>query len=320
MLTNPVLDPFGKIPEFKYCAVRVTPGGDRDRRVSSFGGGQVLASSPIRRRPESGASRASDAAHLRRHRQVSTSTHTRSRGHRMPSDIEIAQKAKMLRVTEVAARARHSRGAPRALRPLQGQGLARLHRHADRPARRQADPGHRDQPDARGRRQDHHDGGPGRRAQPHRQEGGHLPARALARPRVRHEGRRRRRRLRAGGADGGHQPALHRRLQRHRARQQPARRADRQPHPPRQRARLRRAPHRLEARDGHERPRAARHRRLARRTRQRLPAPGRLRHRRRLRDHGDLLPRHQPQGPEGADLPRSSSATPATRSRFSPAT
>jgi formate dehydrogenase major subunit len=27
MLTNPVLDPFGKIPEFKYCAVRVTAGG-----------------------------------------------------------------------------------------------------------------------------------------------------------------------------------------------------------------------------------------------------------------------------------------------------
>jgi formate dehydrogenase major subunit len=29
MLTNPVLDPFGKIPEFKYCAVRVTKGGPR---------------------------------------------------------------------------------------------------------------------------------------------------------------------------------------------------------------------------------------------------------------------------------------------------
>jgi formate dehydrogenase major subunit len=28
LLTNPVLDPFGKIPEFKYCAVRVTVGGD----------------------------------------------------------------------------------------------------------------------------------------------------------------------------------------------------------------------------------------------------------------------------------------------------
>ncbi len=27
MLTNPKLDPFGKIPEFKYCAVRVTKGG-----------------------------------------------------------------------------------------------------------------------------------------------------------------------------------------------------------------------------------------------------------------------------------------------------
>jgi formate dehydrogenase major subunit len=28
LLTNPVLDPFGKIPEFKYCAVAVAPGGD----------------------------------------------------------------------------------------------------------------------------------------------------------------------------------------------------------------------------------------------------------------------------------------------------
>jgi formate dehydrogenase major subunit len=27
LLTNPVLDPFGKIPEFKYCAVKVTAGG-----------------------------------------------------------------------------------------------------------------------------------------------------------------------------------------------------------------------------------------------------------------------------------------------------
>ena len=25
LLTNPALDPFGKIPEFKYCAVRVAP-------------------------------------------------------------------------------------------------------------------------------------------------------------------------------------------------------------------------------------------------------------------------------------------------------
>jgi len=27
LMTNPVLDPFGKIPEFKYCAVRVVAGG-----------------------------------------------------------------------------------------------------------------------------------------------------------------------------------------------------------------------------------------------------------------------------------------------------
>jgi formate dehydrogenase major subunit len=40
-LTNPALDPFGKIPEFKYCAARVARGGDPPR-VSSFGGGQAL--------------------------------------------------------------------------------------------------------------------------------------------------------------------------------------------------------------------------------------------------------------------------------------
>ena len=27
ILTNPALDPFGKIPEFKYCAVKVVAGG-----------------------------------------------------------------------------------------------------------------------------------------------------------------------------------------------------------------------------------------------------------------------------------------------------
>jgi formate dehydrogenase major subunit len=42
MLTNPKLDPFGKIPEFKYCAVRVSVGGP-EPRSSSFGAGQVLA-------------------------------------------------------------------------------------------------------------------------------------------------------------------------------------------------------------------------------------------------------------------------------------
>ena len=41
MLTNPVLDPFGKIPEFKYCAVRVAKGGAVPEH-SSFGGGSLL--------------------------------------------------------------------------------------------------------------------------------------------------------------------------------------------------------------------------------------------------------------------------------------
>ena len=33
LLTNPVLDPFGKIPEFKYCAVSVTAGGSEAARL-----------------------------------------------------------------------------------------------------------------------------------------------------------------------------------------------------------------------------------------------------------------------------------------------
>jgi formate dehydrogenase major subunit len=41
MLTNPALDPFGKIPEFKYCAVNVTKGGPEPKRLS-FGGGVLI--------------------------------------------------------------------------------------------------------------------------------------------------------------------------------------------------------------------------------------------------------------------------------------
>ncbi len=36
LLTNPALDPFGKIPEFKYCAVRVTAGGAM-KQVRGYG-------------------------------------------------------------------------------------------------------------------------------------------------------------------------------------------------------------------------------------------------------------------------------------------
>ncbi len=41
-LTNAALDPFGKIPEFKYCAIKVTPGGEVAPQ-GSYGGGQILA-------------------------------------------------------------------------------------------------------------------------------------------------------------------------------------------------------------------------------------------------------------------------------------
>ncbi len=187
--------------------------------------------------------------------------------------------------------ARNPRGRDRALRANQGEDLARLHRLARGQARREADPRHRHQPDAGGRGKDHDHGRAGRCTQPHRQEGGHLPARTLARAGVRHEGGGGGRRLRAGRAHGGHQPALHGRLQRHRAREQPARRDDRQPHQSRQRPGLRRAAHRVEARHGHERPGAARDHGRARRPGQRLPAGGRVRHRGGLRGHGDLLPR-----------------------------
>jgi formate dehydrogenase major subunit len=40
-LTNSALDPFGKIPEFKYCAVRLSLGGAPPVQIS-FGGGQIL--------------------------------------------------------------------------------------------------------------------------------------------------------------------------------------------------------------------------------------------------------------------------------------
>ena len=40
-LTNAALDPFGKIPEFKYCAIKVTPGGEVAPQ-GSYGGGQIL--------------------------------------------------------------------------------------------------------------------------------------------------------------------------------------------------------------------------------------------------------------------------------------
>jgi formate dehydrogenase major subunit len=45
-LTNSALDPFGKIPEFKYCAIRMRLGGIITAQTS-YGGGQILASRDV---------------------------------------------------------------------------------------------------------------------------------------------------------------------------------------------------------------------------------------------------------------------------------
>jgi formate dehydrogenase major subunit len=41
LLTNAALDPFGKIPEFKYCAVKIRKGGTV-APLSSYGGGKSI--------------------------------------------------------------------------------------------------------------------------------------------------------------------------------------------------------------------------------------------------------------------------------------
>ena len=220
------------------------------------------------------------------------------------SDIEIARAAKQAADPgRSAPKLGIPAEQPRALRQRQGEDLGRVHQVARRAAGRQADPRHRHQPDAGRRGEDDHHGRASATALNRiGKQRGDLPARALARALLRHEGRRGGRRLCAGRADGGHQPPLHRRFPRHHLRAQSALGDDRQPHLLGQRARTstsRRIVWRRVA--GHERPRAARDRLLARRRRQRLSARGRLRHHGRLGDHGDPLPRQRHRGPAAAD-------------------
>ena len=95
---------------------------------------------------------------------------------------------------------------------------------------------------------------------------------------------------------------------------------DRQPHLLGQCARHRPAPRRLAPRAGHERPRAALDRLVARRRRQRVPARGRLRHHRRVRGDGDLLPRERSRRSQEAPRQHHRRPIPATASRCAPAT
>jgi formate dehydrogenase major subunit len=48
LLTNPALDPFGKIPGFKYCAVRVRAGGE-PHAATGYGARAVAAADALTR-------------------------------------------------------------------------------------------------------------------------------------------------------------------------------------------------------------------------------------------------------------------------------
>ena len=236
------------------------------------------------------------------------------------SDIEIARKADKKPIQEIGAKlgipTEHLLPFGHDKAKVSEEFIKSLEGQPERPS----GPGDRDQPDAGRRGQDHDDGGPRRRAERHRQEGGDLHPRSLARAELRHEGRRRGRRLRPGRADGGHEPPFHRRFPRDHVSAQPAGRDARQPHLLGQRTRHRHPPHPVSPRDGHERPGAAPERDQPGRRRQRLPARVRLRHHRGLGGHGDPV---SVQGP--ARISRSVWATSswpiaATARRSMPAT
>ena len=102
----------------------------------------------------------------------------------MLSDIEIAQKAKMQPIGEVAGEARHSRRG--RLEPY-GHYKAKVSLDYVELAGRQAATAswcwsRRSRPTPAGEGKTTTTIGPGRRAEPHRQEGDGLPARAVARP------------------------------------------------------------------------------------------------------------------------------------------
>ena len=197
-------------------------------------------------------------------------------------------------------RARALRSVPREGRPLDP-------RPAGRPARRQADHHDRDHADEGRRGQDHHvalaHAGHGEDRQGRRA----LPARALDGTGVRHQGRRHRRRLRAGRADGGHQPPLQRRLPRGHGGPQPAGVGARRLALLRQPAGDRPHQHHVAADARRERARAPVHGHRPRRQDARRPARERVRDHRRVRGDGGARARvrsRRPPRPPGADRRR----------------
>ena len=146
---------------------------------------------------------------------------------------------------------------------------------------------HRDDAHQGRRGQHDHAHRPGRRARRDRQTPSRLPARALGRAGIRGQGRRRGRRPRAGGSDGGSQPPLHRRYPRDRRGKQPPGSDDRRLDPARQPAPHRRAADPVAAGGGHQRPRATQDHGGAQRPPERLPARDRVRHHRGFGSDGD---------------------------------
>ena len=188
----------------------------------------------------------------------------------------------------------------RAVRQVQGQDRPERARSPGRSSRRQDHLRHRGHAHERRRGQDHDLGLADAGLRQDRRVGRALPAPGLARPGLRRQGRRCRRRPRAGRADGGSEPPLHRRPARDHRREQPARRVHRRARDARQRARHRRAHDRLAPRRRHERPRPAQHRDGPRRRDERLPARDRLRHHGGLRGDGDPRARVRPPRPAQA--------------------
>ena len=216
----------------------------------------------------------------------------------VPTDIAIAQAAKLRPVAEIAAEL----GLGDDEVELYGKYKAKVSLKAL--ARRKVKgrlvlvTGH--QPHPRGRGQVHGDGGGDAGAAAPRQERRRLHPGAVARTGVRREGRCVRRRIRPGRSDGGHQPPLHRRLSRDRERAQPALRDAGLASAPRQCPRDRHAAHHLAPHHGHERPGAAQHHREPgghqRGARARRP----VRHHSRVGDHGDHGARHGSRRPGAA--------------------
>ena len=232
----------------------------------------------------------------------------------LPPDIEIARRADPADRGHRRA-ARHRGRRPGALRQVQGQGLLGPLSPAARPTDRQTGPGDRHHAHARRRRQDDHQHRPVRRAEPHRQAGQRLSPRAVAGAVLRHEGRGCRRRQRPGHPHGGHQPPFHGRFPRHRTGPQSPGRDVGQPCPPRQRPGNRPAADRLEAGRRHERPGLAEHHRRPGRGEQFDAPRRRIRHHRRLRGHGLLLPLRVAQPNCASGWGGSSSPTTGTASR-----